>query len=253
MAISNRVAIDLNSSKYVADEAPFGGRGPALRLEEPRQIKDRPLKQRRLTEPHHNRRTTSPVQTPVEPKEIGFYLYPGFSALDLSGPLEVFATSGSVGRTYEYRTILLSRSGGPVTGSGGIEVMTVAASTRTLDTRIVVGASDLGRTNDEDIGAIRTYSATARRTASVCTGAFLVASTGAADGRRLATHWQSAERLQRDFLRVNVECDRLFVRDGPIWSSAGMTAAIDLALALVEDDYGRDLALAIARNLIPAP
>jgi hypothetical protein len=99
MAISNRVAIDLNSSKYVADEAPFGGRGPALRLEEPRQIKDRPLKQRRLTEPHHNRRTTSPVQTPVEPKEIGFYLYPGFSALDLSGPLEVFATSGSVGRS----------------------------------------------------------------------------------------------------------------------------------------------------------
>ena len=238
MAISNRVAIDLRPSQFPADDTPRGSPGPAVRLKKPSHLDDGPTK------------TMLPPRTLVEPKEIGFYIYPGFSALDLSGPLEVFATSGAVDRSCEYRTILLSRSGGPVMGSGGIEVMTVAASTRTLDTLIVVGASDLGGTNDDDIDAIRTCSATARRTAGVCTGAFLVASTGAADGRRLATHWQSAARLQRDFPHVNVELDRLFVRDGPIWSSAGMTAAIDLALALVEDDYGQDLALAIARNLI---
>lgn len=128
--------------------------------------------------------------------------------------------------------------------------MTAAPSPRTLDTLIVVGASEFGETTDDDVATITTYSSTARRTVSVCTGAFLVASTGFADGRRLATHWQSGEQLQKDFPCIKVELDRLYVQDGPIWSSAGMTAAIDLALALVEDDCGRDRALAVARNLI---
>jgi transcriptional regulator GlxA family with amidase domain len=97
---------------------------------------------------------------------------------------------------------------------------------------------------------IRRRAKSARRVASVCTGAFLLAATGLLDGRRATTHWSLCVELARKFPAVKVEPDPIFVRDGPIWTSAGVTAGIDLALALVEKDLGRTIALAVARYLV---
>jgi transcriptional regulator GlxA family with amidase domain len=182
-------------------------------------------------------------------REVGFYLFPGFAALDLAGPLEVFSMSGLVDPAAAYRITLLSHSGGPVVGSGGIEVASVATPERPLDTLLVVGGPMVPLFAG-DVAAIRAHAAAARRTASICTGAFLLAATGLLDGRRVTTHWKSAAQLQRDFPNVRVEADRIYVNDGSVWSSGGLTAGIDLALALVEEDHGVELVRTIARDLV---
>jgi transcriptional regulator GlxA family with amidase domain len=185
----------------------------------------------------------------AEPREIGFYTYPGFAALALTGPLEVFAMSTLL-NPGSYRITLLSRTGGPVEGSGGIQIASVAAPSHPLDTLLVVGGPQVPSVAPEDLDAIRAYAASARRTASVCTGAFLLAGAGVLDGRRVTTHWGGASRLQHDFPAVRVDADRIYVRDGSVWSSAGMSAGIDLALALIEEDHGVEHARSVARYLV---
>jgi transcriptional regulator GlxA family with amidase domain len=121
-----------------------------------------------------------------------------------------------------------------------------------LDTLVIAGGQGIHAATEDAalVDWVRARSAAARRTASVCTGAFLLAASGVLDGRRTATHWSVCAELARRFPAVRVEPDPIFVRDGPIWTSAGVTAGIDLALALVEEDLGRELALAVARYLV---
>jgi transcriptional regulator GlxA family with amidase domain len=200
------------------------------------------------------------VSTALKPRLIAIVIYPGVQSLDLTGPLEVFAGAQRLidatarnERGYEVR--VLSGDGQPLQTSSGLTVTphgALPASPAQIDTLIVAGgAGHVDAAQDQVlIDWIVRASARARRTASVCTGAFLLARAGLLDGRRATTHWASAHTLQRLYPAVLVDPEPIFVRDGPIWTSAGVTAGMDLALALVEEDLGSDAALTIARHLV---
>jgi transcriptional regulator GlxA family with amidase domain len=193
-----------------------------------------------------NGTVTDPKLQPL----IGFYIYPGYGTVDLAGALTVFNFADRVDRPGHYQTVMLSNAGGPVRSREGIEISSVAALDRPVDTLVVIGGPGVFNVGEADFAGVRRHSDTARRTASVCTGSFLLAAAGLLDGRRATTHWAHAERLAREFPSVQVESDRIYVRDGPYWSSAGGAAGFDLALALVEDDYGVEIARRIARFLV---
>lgn len=180
-------------------------------------------------------------------------VFPAFQILDLSGPHEVFAQAARLGAGY--RQEIVARAAGPLTASGGI---TVTASTAlrgcdgAIDTLVVVGGPGRVAAVDDDelTGWIVEAATRSRRVASVCSGAFLLARAGLLDGRRAVTHWASGAELAARHPAVTVETDPVFVRDGDVWTSAGVTAGIDLALALVEQDHGPQLAARIARQLV---
>jgi transcriptional regulator GlxA family with amidase domain len=188
--------------------------------------------------------------------------FPEAQSLDVIGPLEVFASAtrllgGEPGaRAPGYQIELLSASGeGPVRMSCGVPHFArglPAGSAPAPDTLIVAGG--LGtRAAMEDpalIGWLREIAPRVRRLASVCTGAFLLAEAGLLDGRRATTHWSACDALARRHPRVRVDPDPIFVRDGAVYTSAGVTSGMDLALALVEEDHGRELALSVARWLV---
>jgi transcriptional regulator GlxA family with amidase domain len=194
------------------------------------------------------------------PREIAIVVYPGVQSLDLTGPLEVFAAAQKLVRATArddrgYRISVLSRDGEPLRCSSGLTLTPDASlveAPRRLDTLLVAGGT--GRREAAADCALVEWiaraSATARRTASVCTGAFLLAEAGLLAGRRATTHWSAAQELARLYPQVEVDPDPIFLRDGDIWTSAGVTAGMDLALALVEADLDRDAALAIARHLV---
>jgi transcriptional regulator GlxA family with amidase domain len=194
------------------------------------------------------------------PRRVVIVTYPGAQSLDVTGPFEVFAgaerllvASGSRRRGYEVR--IVSADGAPLRTSSGLILTPNAAladAPREIDTLIVAGG-DGHRDAVTDGGLlewIRAAAARSRRTTSVCTGAFLLAAAGLLDGRRATTHWASAAELAREYPAVEVDPEPIFVRDGSIWTSAGVTAGMDLALALVEEDLDRDVALTIARHLV---
>ncbi len=186
------------------------------------------------------------------PGRVAFLVFDGVTLLDVSGPLEVFHLAGTLGRPYP--TVLVSPRGGTVTASNGVALAATAAPAETgpLDTLVIAGADHLaGRGPDEELlAAARELTARARRVATVCSGAFVLASLGRLDGRRATTHWRHAAALARRHPEVRVEPDALHVRDGRFHTSAGISAGIDLALALVEDDHGADVARGIARELV---
>ncbi|MFD2262922.1 GlxA family transcriptional regulator [Lacibacterium aquatile] len=182
---------------------------------------------------------------------------PGFQLLDLTGPLQVFASANELAKqetSDPYRIGTVSRSGGPVVSSSGLTVMTSPLSdpASPLHTLIVPGGQGIEAAMADAllIEWIAARSASAQRVVSICTGAFIVAASGRFDGRRVATHWERCDDLARRFPALTVEPHPIFIEDGSCWSSAGVTAGIDLCLALVERDLGRDLALAIARDLV---
>jgi transcriptional regulator GlxA family with amidase domain len=192
-----------------------------------------------------------------ERRTIGFVLFDQALALNLNGPAEVFSMANHLLRDEEsgYDLVFLSEVGGLIRTSCGIVVETQTLDSidlPQLDTVIVVGG--LGAeafTGDATlVDWIRHASKTARRTCSVCNGAFLLAAAGLLDGRRAVTHWCEIATLQAMYPKVRAELDPIFLKDGAIWTSAGMTAGIDLALALVEDDHGRRLSLAVAKDLV---
>ncbi len=179
-------------------------------------------------------------------RRIAIVVYDGVQALDVTGPSEVLAQAGG------YRVELVGRAGAT---SSGLELGPVAAPGATrgaFDTILVAGGRGVARAerDAELVAWLRAEAGRARRTCSVCTGAFLLARTGLLDGRRATTHWAWCEQLARRHPLVSVEPDPIYVRDGSVWTSAGVTAGIDLALALVEQDLGPDAALAVARNLV---
>ena len=182
--------------------------------------------------------------------------YPQVQMLDVTGPMQVFATANDLsgGDVPPYALTVLSSGGGSVLASAGLGLLADPLSVQgtALDTLIVAGGRgvEAAAADTALVGWVRGRALEGRRFASVCTGAFLLATTGLLDGRRAATHWSHCAELARRFPAVRVEPDPIFVRDGPAWTSAGVTAGIDLALALVEQDLGRALALAVARHLV---
>jgi transcriptional regulator GlxA family with amidase domain len=194
------------------------------------------------------------------PREIAILVFPGVQSLDLTGPLEVFAAAHTLIEAQGlpgpgYRVRVVSADGQLLLSSSGLQITPHASfksSLGSLDTLVVAGGlgSRKARTDQATVEWLLRASKRARRTASVCTGAFLLASAGLLDGRRATTHWASAEQLAREYPAVRVDPEPIFLRDDHVWTSAGVTAGMDLALALVEEDHDRDIALAIARHLV---
>jgi len=184
--------------------------------------------------------------------------FPSVQLLDVTGPLQAFATANDqvtqAGGTAPYDLRVVAKGGQGVTASAGLAI-TAAPLPRpgsAVDTLMIAGGPGVQAATADPVLVdwVRQRAAKARRVASVCTGAFLLAESGALDGRRAATHWSVCKEFAQRYPAVRVEPDPIFVRDGSVWTSAGVTAGIDLALALIEQDLGRTVALAVARYLV---
>ena len=199
--------------------------------------------------------TTSP-RNPPTPRRIELLAFAQAQLLDVAGPLQVFASANTHalarGAAPPYRTAVVAPSS-PVLTSCGLALLAAPLPRRgSVDTLLVAGGRGVAQAA-RDAPLLRWVMARARlarRVGSVCTGAFMLGAAGLLDGRRAVTHWQDCDELARRFPRVRVEVEPIFVRDGPVWSSAGVTAGIDLALAMVEADLGHDAAMAVARELV---
>jgi transcriptional regulator GlxA family with amidase domain len=180
--------------------------------------------------------------------------FPGALGLDVVGPLEVLAMANRFGANPAYATSIVSTTGGTITTSSGLVLGTepAGAVVAPIDTLIVAGGYSVRHAmDDQDLMCwLRRVAASARRVTSVCSGAVLLAHAGLLDGRCATTHWSVCDVLATHYPSVAVETDRIYVRDGHVWTSAGVTAGMDLALALVEDDHGHELAQAAARELV---
>jgi transcriptional regulator GlxA family with amidase domain len=183
---------------------------------------------------------------------IVFVVFDGMTLLDVAGPAEVFAEANRFGASY--RILMASVDGKDVVTSVGarLTASTSIGSVKAVDTVVVSGSDNLVRRPiaPELVAAVKDLRPRTRRMASICTGSFILAKTGILDGRRATTHWRQAGLLSRAYPQISVEPDAIFVRDGDIYTSAGVSAGIDLALALVEDDYGADLVRDVARSLV---
>ena len=195
-------------------------------------------------------------------RTIAVLIFPDFQLLDAAGPISVFETGGrenpgDPAQSSAYRLRVIARDAGPVRSSSGAALVAEAfpddpTDTLPIDTLVVAGgwgtreASACAAT----LAYVRAAATRARRVASVCSGAFVLAAAGLLDGKRATTHWSRAAELARAHPQIRVEPDRIFVRDGAIWTSAGITAGIDLALALVADDRGEAVAKRAAQHLV---
>ncbi|MCL6288832.1 GlxA family transcriptional regulator [Streptomyces fimicarius] len=189
--------------------------------------------------------------TDVKQRTVLVVLFDGVQSLDVSGPMEVFSgASRSPGVSYDLRTASLD--GRPVRSTSGLTLVpdSSLADAPAPHTLLVPGGQGTRGSQPGLTGWLREHAPRAERLVSVCTGALLLAEAGLLDGHRVTTHWNYCERLARDYPAVEVDPEPIFVRDGRLATSAGVTAGIDLALALVEEDHGRDLALTIARHLV---
>jgi transcriptional regulator GlxA family with amidase domain len=186
--------------------------------------------------------------------------FEGMQLLDVAGPVQSFASANEVakdtGVSAPYRIVVASSHSGPLCSSAGLPLLTqpVATATRKarVDTLIIPGGAGVHAAlkDTRTMNWVRRQLSVARRIASVCTGAFLLAETGILAGRRATTHWKSCNRLQELYPDVLVDPDPIYLHDGPIWTSAGITAGIDLSLALIEEDLGRKVAMQVARHLV---
>ncbi|HVP28078.1 MAG TPA: GlxA family transcriptional regulator [Myxococcota bacterium] len=194
-------------------------------------------------------------------RQISMLAYPDCQILDVTGPLEVFArTSRWLGERRRqagpaYAVEIVARRPGMVTASSGLGLRvdrTFGAVRGPIDTLLVAGGIGcVAAMGDRPLLSwVRRMAPRVRRLGSVCTGAGILAEAGLLDGRRVTTHWSYAERLAALYPKVEVDPEPIFVRDGKIWTSAGVTAGMDLALALVEEDHGHEVALAVARELV---
>jgi transcriptional regulator GlxA family with amidase domain len=183
---------------------------------------------------------------------IVFVLFDGMKLLDAAGPAEVFAEANRFGASY--RVLMASVDGRDAVTSVGtrLAASTSIDSVKAADTVVVSGGDDLtGHPIDPAlVAAVKGLLPRTRRMASICTGSFIFAKAGILDGRRATTHWRQTGLLSRAYPQISVEPDAIFVRDGDIYTSAGVSAGIDLALALVEEDYGVDLVRDVARSLV---
>jgi len=182
-------------------------------------------------------------------QRIGFTVSPGFQTMSLA-VVSVFEFANmEIGKPV-YDVHLLSETGGSIRTSMGMSITAEPFDDTNFDTLIVSGTTVIEPSTPGLIKFVQQALGRYRRVAATCTGAFILAEAGVLDGRRATTHWYHARDLQARFPKVKVEEDRIFIVDGPVWTSAGMTAGIDLALAMVEKDLGADIARAVARKLV---
>jgi transcriptional regulator GlxA family with amidase domain len=188
-------------------------------------------------------------------RTIAILALPGLQLLDLSGPLDVFAEANVQAGWQAYRLLTVATKRGPIVSSSGVRLMPdqiIGEADFEMDTLLVAGAPNAAdlRPDPRLIAWLARSAKSVRRCGSICTGAFVLAATGALDGRRVTTHWAVATRLAEQFPSVMVEEDAIHIRDGRFWTAAGVTAGLDLALALVEADLGRDIAMKVASQLV---
>ena len=191
------------------------------------------------------------------PLPVWILMFPDAQVLDVTGPLEVFALAHrlSSGRGPRYEISVLAPEAGAVSTSSGLSLLAgrgIRQATGPVDTLLIAGGEGTraAMRNARLVSWIRRTALRARRVTSVCSGAFLLGEAGLLDGRRATTHWAVCDALQQRYPKARVERDPIFVRDGKVSTSAGVTAGMDLALELVEEDGGRDLALSVARWLV---
>ena len=182
-------------------------------------------------------------------QRIGFTVSPGFQTMSLA-VISVFEFANMEIGEPVYDVHLLSETGGSIRTSMGMSITAAPFDDTNFDTLIVSGTTVIEPPTPGLIKFVQQALGRYRRVAATCTGAFILAEAGVLDGRRATTHWYHARDLQARFPNVKVEEDRIFIVDGPVWTSAGMTAGIDLALAMVEKDFGADVARAVARKLV---
>src|SRR2546423_7720027 len=192
----------------------------------------------------------------VPVRRIVILAFEGAQTLDVTGPFEVFSIANRLSRGGEYAVeIVAPHSRRPIRTGSGVSIVPDRATGGVrgpLDTLLVAGGEGVLRAIEDDrlVRWVKRAAGRSRRVASVCTGAYLLARAGLLDGRRAATHWSSVADLARRHPEIDVDPEAIFVRDGEVWTSAGVTAGMDLALALVEEDLGRRVALETARWLV---
>jgi transcriptional regulator GlxA family with amidase domain len=211
--------------------------------------------------------TLTPSRTPTEitkSRRIGVLVWPGCDVLDVCGPTDVFFYAKywlvRYGRSCEpdYRCDIVAATPGPVRTTCGIELIATHSYSDIkdgVDTLVVAGGAEAEQASRDPslVECVRSMAPRVRRVASICTGAFILAAAGLLHQRRVTTHWLYSELLARAYPSIDVDSSLIFARDGNIYSSGGITAGIDLALALVEEDLGREIALAVARTVVVFP
>jgi transcriptional regulator GlxA family with amidase domain len=200
---------------------------------------------------------TASVRCVIE-RHVTFVAYDGVQSLDVVGPHEVFAGAGlaaaALGRAGGYRVTVASARGGMVRTESGLVLGTVRLpdADDAVDTLVLPGGNgaDAASADADILAYVRAAAPASRRVATVCSGAFIGAAAGLLDGRRVTTHWTRAQNLSELYPAIEVDPDPIYIRDGKYWSSAGVTAGIDLALALVADDLGAQVAQLVSRYLV---
>jgi transcriptional regulator GlxA family with amidase domain len=186
------------------------------------------------------------------PHRLGLLIFPDFQILDAAGPLGAFEIAGRYGHGAYDLQVLAMRAGNVKSSCGAAMAATLADADAPPDTLVVAGGDGTRNAAQDEttLAFVRAAAVKAGRVASVCSGAFVLAAAGLLDGRRATTHWSRTDDFARRFPNVRLEPDRIFVRDGPVWSSAGITAGIDLALAMIADDLGEAIARSTAQQLV---
>jgi transcriptional regulator GlxA family with amidase domain len=182
-------------------------------------------------------------------RTIALVIYPAFQLLDAAGPIAAFEIAERF-RPGSYALTVMAPGGGPIASSSGVKLAAEPLAAGPFDTVMISGGD--GTRALKELTAIVAWLKTlqVRRTTSVCSGAYVLAEAGLLDGRRATTHWGRTDDFARRYPKVKLDADRIFIRDGDVWTSAGITAGIDLALALVEDDLGADVARRVAQQLV---
>ena len=187
---------------------------------------------------------------------IAIVVMPDVQLLDVSGPLDVFAEANAQAGRQIYRLLTVASAPGPVRSSSGVRLLPDhvigSAMPQQIDTLLVAGSPNAAvvRPDPAIVAWLRRTAPATRRYGSVCAGAFLLAETGLLDGRRITTHWAVAQQLAQRYPSITVDEDAIHVRDGQVRTAAGVTAGLDLSLALVEEDLGRTVAMAVASQLV---
>lgn len=184
-------------------------------------------------------------------RNIALVVFPGFQLLDAAGPIAAFEIAERFAPD-AYTLEILAAHAGATPSSAGVAFAADALHDGPFDTIMIAGGDGTRSLPDlaEIVGWLRRVAPTARRVTSVCSGAYLLAEAGVLDGRRATTHWGRSDDFARRYAQVRLEPDRIYVRDGHVWTSAGITAGIDLALALIEEDLGGDIARSTAQQLV---
>lgn len=182
-------------------------------------------------------------------QKIGFVIFPEFQVMSF-GAITAFEMANHIVDQPAYTITLLSETGGLIPSSAGFRVETEPFSNIEFDIVIIGAGNELQPVSPALIGFVQHAASTAKRIAAPCTGAFVLAEAGILDGKRATTHWFFANDLQKRFPKIKVEEDRIYITDGSIWTSAGMTAGIDLAMAMIEHDYGTEVARSVARKMV---